>query len=108
MKKWAELAPMNYLHKFYLIEAEIYRCQGENYQAMDYYDRAITLAQAQGYIQEVAIANELASLFYLELGREKIAKAYIHEAHYSYIRWGAIAKSSTRFLRLSQLGKGRD
>ncbi|MUG92450.1 AAA family ATPase [Scytonema sp. UIC 10036] len=94
MQKWAELAPMNYLHKFYLVEAEIYRCRGENYQAMDYYDRAITLAQSQGYIQEVAIANELASLFYLELGKEKIAKAYIHEAHYSYIRWGAIAKAT--------------
>jgi len=93
MQKWAELAPMNYLHKFYLVEAEIYRIQGKTYQAMDYYDRAISLAQEQGYIQECAIANEIAGLFYLGLGKEKIAKSYLIESHYSYIRWGAIAKT---------------
>jgi len=92
MQKWAELAPMNYLHKYYLVAAELYRIQGEKYHAMDYYDQAITLAQEHGYIQEAALANELAALFYDQLGKEKLAKSYLDEAHYSYIRWGAIAK----------------
>jgi predicted ATPase len=41
MKRWAEHAPMNYLHKFYLVEAERYQVLGQENQAMDYYDRAI-------------------------------------------------------------------
>ena len=36
MKKWAHNAPMNYLHKFYLVEAERYRILGKQQQAIDY------------------------------------------------------------------------
>jgi len=103
MRKWAEFAPMNFLHKFYLVEAEICKIQGKKYQAMDYYDRAIILAQEQGYIQEMAIANELAAIFYSQLGRTKLAKSYMDEAHYNYISWGAIAKAKDLEKRYSDL-----
>ncbi|GAA6617798.1 AAA family ATPase [Scytonema sp. NUACC26] len=92
MKHWAEHAPMNYLHKFYLVEAERYRVLGEYLQAMDNYDQAITLAQENEYIHEEALANELAAKFYLERGKLKIAQTYLIDAYYGYIRWGAIAK----------------
>jgi GAF domain-containing protein len=39
IQKWANSAPTNYLHKFYLVEAEKYRIQGCYVEAMDYYDR---------------------------------------------------------------------
>lgn len=92
MQKWSQSAPMNYLHKFYLVEAELYKIKGKIEQASEYYDRAIDLAKTHKYINEVAIANELAGKFYLEYGKEAIAKAYIQEAHYYYLRWGASAK----------------
>jgi hypothetical protein len=38
MKKWAHHAPMNHLHKFYLVEAERHRVLGQPIEAMDYYD----------------------------------------------------------------------
>jgi signal transduction histidine kinase len=60
---------------------------------MEYYDRAIQGAREQGYIQEEALANELAAEFYLTLGREKVAQLYRTDAYYGYIRWGAIAKA---------------
>ncbi|MEM9541016.1 MAG: AAA family ATPase [Cyanobacteria bacterium P01_E01_bin.42] len=116
LKIWAESAPMNYLHKFYLVEAEYYRVLGERVKAMEYYDRAIALAKENKYIQEEALANELAAKFYLNWGldcarpngfdsaqpstersrspngKENIACLYLKEAHYCYQRWGAIAK----------------
>ncbi|MEJ1939285.1 hypothetical protein WDZ92_54495, partial [Nostoc sp. NIES-2111] len=92
MQQWAELAPMNYLHKYYLVAAELYRLQGQTYQAMDYYDRAIALAQEHGYIQEAALANELTASFCSQLGRKKLAKNYLDEAYSHYLCWGAIAK----------------
>ncbi|MBH8564497.1 AAA family ATPase [Nostoc sp. CENA67] len=88
----AQYAPMNYQHKYDLVEAEKYRILGHKYQAMDYYDRAIAGAAKNSYIQEEALANECAALFYSGLGKQKIAKGYMTEAYYSYIKWGAIAK----------------
>ncbi|MBW4668334.1 MAG: diguanylate cyclase [Cyanomargarita calcarea GSE-NOS-MK-12-04C] len=93
MKYWAEHAPMNYQHKYDLVEAEKARVLKETLTAMDYYERAIAGAQKNEYIQEEALAYELAAKFYLALGRQEIAQTYMTKAHYGYICWGAIAKA---------------
>jgi hypothetical protein len=41
MQHWAKYAPMNYLHKYYLITAEINRVLGRPIAAIEYYDLAI-------------------------------------------------------------------
>ncbi|KYC39236.1 serine/threonine protein kinase [Scytonema hofmannii PCC 7110] len=92
IQKWATHAPMNYLHKFYLVEAERYRVIGQYLEAMNSYEQAITLAQDNEYVHEAALANELTAKFYLEWGKLKIAKIYLIDAYYGYIRWGAKAK----------------
>ncbi len=92
LKKFAETAPMNYRHKFDLVEAERYRILGEDLKAMSAYDRAIAGAKEQEYMNEVALAYELAAKFYLQTRRELTAKAYLQEARYWYLRWGAIRK----------------
>ncbi|NQE35807.1 trifunctional serine/threonine-protein kinase/ATP-binding protein/sensor histidine kinase [Microcoleus asticus] len=92
MKIWASHAPMNFQHKYELVEAEKARVLGQNETAITYYERAINGAKEQGFIQEEALANERAAEFYLALGREKVAKTYMTEAYYCYIRWGAVAK----------------
>lgn len=92
MKIWASHAPMNYQHKYHLIEAEKARIYRQTLEAIDLYDLAIAGAKENNYTQEEALANELAAEFYLSLGKEKIAKTYITDAYYGYIRWGAIAK----------------
>ena len=93
MQLWASHVPANHRHKYELVEAEKARVLGETLRAMEYYDRAIQSAQESEYIGCEALANELAAEFYLSLGREKIARAYITEAHYCYSRWGAKAKA---------------
>ncbi|HSF72831.1 MAG TPA: ATP-binding protein, partial [Microcoleus sp.] len=83
---------MTHLHKFYLVEAERYRVLGENARAIDYYDRAIALAKEHDYINEEALANELAAKFYIAWGKDQVAQAYMTNAYYCYLRWGATAK----------------
>lgn len=92
MQIWAHHAPMNYLHKFYLVKAEQHRVRSENIQAMEYYDKAIAAAKNSEYLNEEALANELAAKFYLAWGKDKIAKLYLTEAYYAYFHWGALAK----------------
>ncbi|MFN6565472.1 MAG: AAA family ATPase [Nostoc sp. ChiSLP01] len=100
---WAEYAPMNYLHKWQLVEAEKYRVLGQKSEAIDFYDAAIAGAKANGYIQETALANELAAKFFLAQNKELIARAYMQEAHYCYQLWGAVAKVKDLETRYSQL-----
>ncbi|MGB7444677.1 MAG: AAA family ATPase [Coleofasciculaceae cyanobacterium] len=92
LKKWAYHAPMNHLHKFYLVEAERHCVLGQDTEAMNCYERAINGAKEHGFLQEEALANELAARFYLNRGKEKIAQVYLNDAYYCYVRWGAKAK----------------
>ncbi|PQJ95796.1 serine/threonine protein kinase [Chromatium okenii] len=89
---WASHAPMNYQHKIDLVTAEKYRVLGRALDAMEFYDRAIALARENDYINDVAIAYELAAKFYLSIDRTMIAKTYMQEAYYFYELWGATAK----------------
>lgn len=93
MHKWASYAPMNHLHKFHLIEAEKHRVLDEKMAAIELYDRAIADAKENSFIQDEALANELAAKFYLNWGKEKVAAGYMQEAYYCYARWGAKAKT---------------
>ncbi|MBW4489248.1 MAG: AAA family ATPase [Trichocoleus desertorum ATA4-8-CV12] len=92
LRYWADHAPTNFQHKYELVEAERSRVLGQIAEAREFYDQAIIGAKAQGYLQEEALANERAAEFYFSLGRNKFAQAYLSEAYYGYVRWGAIAK----------------
>ena len=103
LHKWAHYAPMNYLHKWHLVEAEKHRVLGNKVEATDQYDRAIALAKEHGYLNEDALSNELAARFYLEWGKGRIAGEYMIEAYYCYTRWGAKAKVADLEIRYPQL-----
>ncbi|MEG4010125.1 AAA family ATPase [Microcoleus sp. Pol11C1] len=103
IQDWAHYAPTNHQHKLDLIYAEQYRVLGNKAEAIDCYDRAIAAAKENEYIQEEALANELAAKFYLDWGKEKIAAGYMQEAYYCYARWGAKAKVADLETRYPQL-----
>lgn len=94
LQHWGGESPRNYQHKYALVEAERCRIMGEPSAAMDWYDQAIAGAKENGYVQEEALANELSARFYLSRGKDKVARAYLHDAHAGYSRWGATAKVS--------------
>ncbi|MBH8576365.1 AAA family ATPase [Nostocaceae cyanobacterium CENA369] len=92
MQLWANLAPANYQHKYDLVEAEKARILGNTFVAMEYYELAIQGAKEQRYLQEEALAYELAAEFYFSRSRDRQAIFYLKESYHAYVRWGAIKK----------------
>ncbi|MBW4681701.1 MAG: AAA family ATPase [Microcoleus vaginatus WJT46-NPBG5] len=92
MKTWADNCPESFAHKFWLVAAEIARILGQDLEAMDLYDRAITAAREQNFIQNEALGAELAAKFWLVKGKEEFAQLYLTKAHYAYQLWGAKRK----------------
>lgn len=92
LEVWAEHCPENFENRAALVRAEVARIQGNDLDAMRSYEQAVRSAHASGFIHIEAVAYELAARFYAARGFEKIADAYLREARYKYLRWGADGK----------------
>jgi PAS domain S-box-containing protein len=92
LEVWAENCPENFANRASLVAAEIARLEGRELDAERLYEQAIRSARANGFIHNEALANELASRFYAVRGFDKIARMYLQEARYGYLRWGADGK----------------
>ncbi len=92
MRHRARDAPMNYEHKIDLIEAERQRVLGRPLEAMAFYDRAADRARRNRYVQDEALALELAAELRLELDQRRGAALYLAAAAAAYERWGARGK----------------
>mgnify|MGYP000937134844 FL=1 len=92
LKRWASSAPMNFLHKFHLVEAERLRVLKRTHEAMDHFDLSITMAKENHYVNEQALAYEKAAMFLISLGNLNRARYYLEEAINCYVIWGAGAK----------------
>lgn len=90
---WAAMCPHNYAHFKDLLAAEQASLDGDVAQAMTLYDQAVLGARDNGYTYVQALANELCAGFHLEHGRPKVARPYLDEANYAYLRWGARGKA---------------
>src|SRR6202023_2479565 len=59
---------------------------------MQLYEQAIQSAREHGFVQNEAVAHEVAARFYLARGFETIAHTYLRNARNCYDRWGALGK----------------
>jgi PAS domain S-box-containing protein len=89
---WAQNCPENFENRAALLGAEIARIEGRMIDAEHLYENAILSAHANGFVHNEAVAYEVAARFYLARGFKKIANAYLMEARYCYLRWGAAGK----------------
>src|SRR5262249_35294845 len=89
---WAKNCPDNFENRAALVGAEIARIEGRDLEAMRLYEQAIRSAHVNGFIHNEAVAYEVAARFYMARGFETIAHAYLREARYCYLRWGADGK----------------
>ena len=89
---WAENCPENFGNRAALIAAEIARIEGRDLDAERLYEKAIRSARENGFVHNEAIAHEVAARFYSARGFETIAHAYLRNARYCYLRWGALGK----------------
>ncbi|MGP1383213.1 MAG: diguanylate cyclase domain-containing protein [Thainema sp.] len=92
LQRWAKDCPDNYDHKWRLVQAEIAQLCGRSAQAQQRYEQAIESAHQHGFIHYEALANERLAHHYTQRGNQVIARAYLAEARYAYLQWGAIAK----------------
>jgi predicted ATPase/GAF domain-containing protein/tRNA A-37 threonylcarbamoyl transferase component Bud32 len=89
---WKENCPENFGSWAALVAAEIARIEGRDLDAMHLYEQAIQSARLNAFIQNEAIAHEVAARFYAARGFETIAQTYIKNARNCYLHWGAIGK----------------
>jgi PAS domain S-box-containing protein len=89
---WSENCAENFENCAALVGAEIARIEGRFLDAEELYEKAIRSAHANGFVHNEAVANEVAARFYAARGFEKIARAYLRDARYCYLRWGANGK----------------
>jgi PAS domain S-box-containing protein len=92
LQLWATNCPDNFENRAALVGAEIARIEGRELDAERLYEQAIRSSRANGFIHNEALANELASRFYAARGFDKIARVYLQDARYGYLRWGADGK----------------
>jgi PAS domain S-box-containing protein len=89
---WAEHGPESFANRAALVGAEIARIEGRELDAERLYEEAIRSARENGFVHNEALANELAARFYATRGFQTIAHAYLRNARYGYLRWGADGK----------------
>jgi PAS domain S-box-containing protein len=89
---WAEQCPENFENRAALVGAEIARLEGRDVDAMRLYQQGIHSARVNSFVQNEALAYELAARFYAARGFDEIANLYLQNARYGYQRWGADGK----------------
>src|SRR4029077_5057008 len=84
--------PENFENRAALVGAEIARLEDRPLDAERLYEKSIHSAPEQGFIHNEAVACETAARFYAARGFTTIADAYLQEARYGYLSWGADGK----------------
>src|SRR6266849_4228154 len=92
LREWAENYPPTFADKHLLVLAEIARLERRALDAMQLYEQAIQSAHENGFVQNEALAYEVAAWFYSARGFEAIAHTYLRNARNGYDRWGALGK----------------
>jgi predicted ATPase/signal transduction histidine kinase len=92
IRGWSERHPDNFGHRRALVAAELARIEGRNEEARSLYDLAIAGARGQRFLQDEAVAQELAGRFLLAQEDRAAAEAYLRSSRDCFARWGATAK----------------
>eukprot|EP00804_Cyclotella_cryptica_P015429 CCRYP_008072-RB/>CCRYP_008072-RB protein AED:0.18 eAED:0.18 QI:3724/1/1/1/1/0.75/4/53/297 len=85
----------NFENKFLLLKAECHYAEGEIDGAIGSYEAAVSSARDHKFVNEEAVACELAGYFFVEQGDEVKSKMMFTQAHDAYIKWGAIHKAKS-------------
>src|SRR6266849_3392548 len=87
LREWAENYPPTFVDKHALVLAEIARLERRALDAMQLYEQVIQSAHENGFVQNEALAYEVAAWFYLARGFETIAHTYLRNARNCYERY---------------------
>lgn len=93
----------NFEHLSFMLEAEEHYSLGNFEKAQASYDMSITSACSHKYLNDEALANELAANFFRCTNNTIMALQYFTKAHEKYASWGACGKANELFLFLQEL-----
>ena len=98
LRLWNEQgSSWNFQHRLQLLEAEEHYSMSENDLAQVSYKNAIASARSSRFVNDEALACELAGRFYLEIGDMVSSLEHFRVAHSKYSEWGALGKASRLF-----------
>jgi predicted ATPase/signal transduction histidine kinase len=92
LRLYSEGCPENYADRLALVRAELARIEGRALEAQALYEEAIGHACKQGFIQNEALALEVASRFYESIHLPTAAEAFLRNARFAYVHLCADAK----------------
>jgi PAS domain S-box-containing protein len=92
LREWAGTNPPTFADKYALVSAEIARVEGRDADAMRLYQQAIRSAHDHGFVQNAGLVFEVGARFYDSRGVDSVAQAYLRNARYCYLQWGAHGK----------------
>lgn len=103
LQVWATHGSLwNFEHRYLLLQAEEFYCNNSLNNAAVTYDKAVSSARAHKFINDEALAHELAGKFYFETGNMQISLEHFTLAHEKYQQWGAYAKADMLFARIQE------
>ncbi|WHY86536.1 AAA family ATPase [Neobacillus novalis] len=106
MKKWAKCSPTNYKHKYYLMEAELFRVLKKSKEEIDsYFEKAIFYAIENNFKQDIAIIYECAGNYSISTGYVQLGRYYLKLAHEHYMLWGAVRKADHLLLEFPEIAE---
>jgi len=92
-KAWSMHSSDNFLYAYLLISAEIKRLTlGFNLETIQLYNAALLEAEEHQYLPFTGMIYERAAKLCLDSKNPLFAKVYLQNAHYAYLKWGALAK----------------
>jgi len=92
LQAWTKNCPENFENRAALVGAELARVEDRELDAERLYEQAIRSARTHGFVQNEALAYELAARFYMARGLKEFAHLYLRNARHGYLRWGADGK----------------
>lgn len=90
---WEKNCPENFSSLCNLVKAEKARLEKNNVKAIELYSQSVKSAEANGLIQQAALANELHGRFWLSLENKDLATALLEKARQLYLEWNAHSKA---------------
>lgn len=89
---WEKEKSGNITHSLHLLNAELAVLESNHHSAQSNYKSAIAVAATNGFLQDQALANELASVYYERRGLDSSRDRHLEAAIKCYSEWGAVAK----------------
>ncbi|KAL9186731.1 hypothetical protein ACHAXT_005969 [Thalassiosira profunda] len=89
MSSWLKKGNVNVLHSLHLLAAERHALEGNATKAEEEYKAAIAVSSQNGFLQDRALAHNLARAYYAAKGDDYWAKYHLECAEKLYSDWGA-------------------